>query len=298
MLKLAISAFLALADVSTNAAQNAGKNPVSVEIVATASEYVSRSTNVSHAGHSFTNCSGNTSFFGQFHDYGDFGTFSGTADTRTRCSTTLSPPADSTVTSYRRLNYTIAKSDTALYLLSCTQIWKHTAKERALLGVMGGLEGSNGSSSENRDKVAANAKGEWSDCPAFVVGSKYTLTVRKTSDARLDDGTGRKPAKLDYLSSAAIPASASQQEPEAAPSAALEAKVHVTSDPTGGEIYIDGKFFGNAPSDLKLPPGEHLFKVVIGGKEWSRIVQITAGEITIHADLGADSTVVPPPPTK
>ncbi len=63
------------------------------------------------------------------------------------------------------------------------------------------------------------------------------------------------------------------------------AKVHITSSPTGGEIYVDGKFFGNTPSDITLPAGEHIVKITIGGKEWSRSIEITPGEITVHADL-------------
>jgi hypothetical protein len=63
------------------------------------------------------------------------------------------------------------------------------------------------------------------------------------------------------------------------------AKVHVTSSPSGGEIYVDGKFFGNTPSDISLPLGEHVVKVTFGGKEWTRTVQITGGEIQLRAEL-------------
>ena len=66
-----------------------------------------------------------------------------------------------------------------------------------------------------------------------------------------------------------------------------EAKVHVSSLPSGGEIYVDGKFFGNTPSDITLTAGEYAFKVTMGGKEWSRSVQITSGEIRIHAEMVA-----------
>ena len=61
--------------------------------------------------------------------------------------------------------------------------------------------------------------------------------------------------------------------------------VHFTSSPIHGEIYVDGKFFGNTPSDITLPVGEHIVKITIGGKEWSRTIQIAPGEITVHADL-------------
>jgi opacity protein-like surface antigen len=66
-----------------------------------------------------------------------------------------------------------------------------------------------------------------------------------------------------------------------------EATVHFTSSPTGGEIYVDGKFVGNTPSDMRLPAGEHSIKVLVGGKEWIRTIQITPGDIRIDAQLTA-----------
>jgi PEGA domain len=292
MQKYIVLACLLLTALSPATSQVApGNEGVPVEVVATASEYVPLSTTVSHPGHAYTNCFGSTSYFGQFRSYGDFGSFSGTADTSTTCNTTFSPPTESTLTTYRRVNYTIAKADRALYLLSCTQTWKPTAKERVLLGVMGAAEGGSGSNSGATDRAAANAKGKWTECPAFGIGSQYRLTVRNTSDARLEDAYGTKPIKLEYLSSAALPAQTSQPaattdvQSQAVVPSTREAMVHVTSTPSGCEIYVDGKFFGNTPSDIALLAGEHALKITIGHKEWSRTVQITAGEIKINADL-------------
>jgi hypothetical protein len=62
-------------------------------------------------------------------------------------------------------------------------------------------------------------------------------------------------------------------------------RVHFTSSPIHGEIYVDGRFFGNTPSEITLPIGEHIVKITIGGKEWSRSIQITPGEITVHAEF-------------
>src|SRR5436305_15193659 len=93
------------------AAQAQSKAVVPVEIVATASEYVPRSMTISHPGHAYTDCLGSTSYFGRFNNYGNTGSFSGTAETNARCSTTFSPPTESTLTTYRRVNYTIAKGD-------------------------------------------------------------------------------------------------------------------------------------------------------------------------------------------
>jgi hypothetical protein len=50
--------------------------------------------------------------------------------------------------------------------------------------------------------------------------------------------------------------------------ATAPATVHFASSPTGGEIDVDGKFFGNTPSDISS--GEHAIKITAGGKEWSR----------------------------
>jgi hypothetical protein len=63
------------------------------------------------------------------------------------------------------------------------------------------------------------------------------------------------------------------------------AKVHITSSPTGGEIYVDAKFFGNAPSGVTLSSGEHIVRVVFGGKDWTRTLQVTAGEINLNAEI-------------
>jgi hypothetical protein len=272
------------------AQEQPNKDGIRVEVVATASEYVPRTTTVSHPGHAYTDCQGHTSYFGDFDFHGSensgsirgTGEISGTANTDTRCSTTFTPPSESTLTTYRRVNYTIVKGEHALYLLSCTQVRRLTVKEGLIIAAM--------SKQEDKDKAAANAKGRWTDCPAFSIGDKYALSVRNTSDARLEGTSTRKPVKLEYLSSAPLPvpstqpqaAPAPQTQPASAP--AGEARVHITSSPSGGEIYVDGKFFGNTPSDVTLATGEHTVRITVGGKEWTRTVQITTGEIHLHAE--------------
>jgi PEGA domain len=152
---------------------------------------------------------------------------------------------------------------------------------------MGAAAGGSGQDSSATDRAAANAKGKWTECPAFGIGSQYALTVRSTSDACLEDAYGTKPIKLEYLSSAMLPVQTTHATPAPAQpvTPAGQARVHVTSSPSGGEIYVDGKFFGNTPSDITLAAGEHVVKVTIGGKEWSRTVQITTGEVRIHAEM-------------
>jgi len=267
-----------------------GQTPISnqgvtVEIVATASEYIPKTTTISHPGHAYTDCHGNTSYLGDFSGREDSngrisGDVSGTASTDTRCNTTFTPPTETSLTHYDRVNYTIAKGSQAMYLLSCTQHWMLTKKERALV-IFGAL-------TVGSEKIQKNANGTWTECPAFTIGAKYALSVGSTSDAHLEGAPGGNPVKLDYLSSAALPPAPStqsvplRQQPQAASGPGV-AKVHITSTPNGGEIYVDGKFFGNAPSDLTLSSGEHIVRVVLAGKAWTRTVQVTPGEIQLHA---------------
>src|SRR6266851_254567 len=264
---LAIVLALATAARATCQTTPATRNGLLVEVVATASEYVPQSTTISRSGHAYTSCLGNTDYFGWFDRSGNL---SGSAETRTNCDTTFTPPSESTLTTYRRVNYTIAKSNEAIYLLACTQTWKPTAGSRVRLGIIAVAAGNKDPGA--MDRAEANARGKWTECPAFGLGAQYELTVHNTSDARLEDAYGTKPIKLEYLSSATLPA----QTPESTPvktqavTAAGEARVHVTSSPSGGEIYIDGKFFGNTPSTIMLFTGEHALRVIWGSKVWTR----------------------------
>ena len=290
MLRPAVLTCLLLIALTRAAAQRQpGKAGVTVEVVATASEYVPLSRTISHPGHAYTNCQGTTNYFGQFHSYGYSDSVSGTAETTTQCSTTFSAPTESTLTTYRKVNYTIAKGEQGLYLLSCTQTWGPTAFARIAGGALAG-SGADESTVEARRERA----GKWSECPAFAIGTKYILTVRSASDARLEDIAGAKatkPYKLEYLSSGGLPVPSphSVSTPQAqSVSAPGGVKVHMTSSPSGGEIYIDGKFFGSTPSDITVPAGEHAVRVTVGSKEWSRTIEITAGEISVHAEMPPD----------
>jgi len=93
----------------------------------------------------------------------------------------------------------------------------------------------------------------------------------------------RKRFAVAILSSSLLIAQAKPKQP--LDSQKATGTVHVTSRPNGAEISVDGKFYGNAPSDLVLLTGEHLFKVALKGKEWTRPVQITSGHVTVYADL-------------
>src|SRR2546427_7521972 len=138
--------------------------------------------------------------------------------------------------------------------MSCTQRWKPNLLASLVAGAGKGAAAGAGQPAPASPEPT-NMKGKWSECPAFAVGGKYTLTVRNTSDARLESGSGGKLIKLDYLSSAGLPTTQPKSEAltqTQAKDALATAKVHITSSPTGGEIFVDGKFFCNTPFAIKL----------------------------------------------
>jgi len=67
--------------------------------------------------------------------------------------------------------------------------------------------------------------------------------------------------------------------------------ISVTSDPDGAEIFVDDKFFGNAPATLRLPVGTH--SVVLkftGHADWTRILEVLKGnKTTLKAALAPAS---------
>jgi PEGA domain-containing protein len=111
-------------------------------------------------------------------------------------------------------------------------------------------------------------------------GEQAEFELRKKQAAEL----GLKPGTAEYMEYVSTGKVTNASGQNAGP-ATGQATIHITSSPAGGEIYIDGKFFGNAPSDIALAPGEHVVRVTLGGKEWTRSVQITGGEIQLRAEL-------------
>lgn len=61
----------------------------------------------------------------------------------------------------------------------------------------------------------------------------------------------------------------------------------VTADPDGAEVYIDGKFVGNAPATLKLSAGSHTVVLKNSGRvDWERSIEILKdSELNLKAQL-------------
>jgi hypothetical protein len=95
------------------------------------------------------------------------------------------------------------------------------------------------------------------------------------------------PAVTTPAPSATSPAISPGQS--AAPLANVErARVECFSDPSAADIYIDGEFYGNTPSILKVPVGRHALEIQLSGyKTYSipLILEPGTGIRTIRASL-------------
>ena len=70
-------------------------------------------------------------------------------------------------------------------------------------------------------------------------------------------------------------------------SRAETSSVTFTSDPNGAEIYIDGKFVGQTPSTITMPPGSHVVIVKASGrKNWERDLDVMKNsQVALHPVL-------------
>jgi len=83
--------------------------------------------------------------------------------------------------------------------------------------------------------------------------------------------------------------------PDAAPAArpngpsSETGAVAIASDPSGADIYIDGKFVGQTPSTIPLVAGTHTVEIKSGGKQnWARTLDIANNsQISLRATLDA-----------
>jgi serine protease Do len=63
--------------------------------------------------------------------------------------------------------------------------------------------------------------------------------------------------------------------------------VNVSSDPEGAEVYLDGKFVGNAPATLRIPVGEHDVRLSAPNRgDWERTLEIlNDSQVTLKGQL-------------
>jgi len=67
--------------------------------------------------------------------------------------------------------------------------------------------------------------------------------------------------------------------------------VIVTSEPDGAEIFVDGKFYGNASATLRLPAGSHAILLKFPGRtDWRRTLEVLkSSKVSLKATLDPGS---------
>ena len=156
-------------------------------------------------------------------------------------------------------------------------------------------------SSRNKDRNPGEYTGGQTALFLQQTLRKIALPAPVTPAANLPAPSGAPPAATPGV--AAAPAVPAPPAPSAAPAAAVPsatappstaqpcsavlANTQISSDPTGAEIVIDGKYQGNTPSVINLKPGVHSIKLSRRGYQpWVRSIETAAGESrTIAADL-------------
>jgi len=121
----------------------------------------------------------------------------------------------------------------------------------------------------------------------------YGRVVGITTLSRVRNGAGENVAGLNFaLSAENLIRVLKRFYPETAASTG-EAQVsgfgsvNVSSDPAGADIYLDGQFVGNTPSELHLPAGAHKIRIQSENtKSWERNLNVLKdSEVTVHAKL-------------
>jgi hypothetical protein len=64
------------------------------------------------------------------------------------------------------------------------------------------------------------------------------------------------------------------------------AQLEITSNPSGGEISVDGNFVGDTPSEFAVAAGVHTIAISKHGyKPWERNLTVSGGKVSVAAEL-------------
>ncbi|HWH59391.1 MAG TPA: PEGA domain-containing protein [Terriglobales bacterium] len=115
----------------------------------------------------------------------------------------------------------------------------------------------------------------------FMHGKDITIPKGTEITAYINGNTRLEEAKFK----AATPGTVAT-----APVTTSTALLDISSTPAGADIEIDGKFVGSTPSSISLSPGDHDIVVKKAGfSAWQKKMSVSAGHITLAAELVAES---------
>jgi serine protease Do len=123
----------------------------------------------------------------------------------------------------------------------------------------------------------------------FALSSSDLMTVlrRFYPEARFTTPQETVAVSADNAGETAVPSqnSSAPVSTAAAPAQPQQSEgtgtVSITSDPDGAEIFVDDKFFGDAPATLKLSAGTHIIVLKTPGRaDWRRTLEVLKGNKT------------------
>ena len=120
----------------------------------------------------------------------------------------------------------------------------------------------------------------------FVHGKDITIPQGTEITAFVDGDM-----HLDMMKFGVAPPKPASETP--APEA--QATIAIESAPPGADIEVDGGFVGNTPSTVTVKPGSHSVTVKKKGfADWTRMLNVTGGNIHLSADLEAAAPATAP----
>lgn len=136
----------------------------------------------------------------------------------------------------------------------------------------------------------------------FVYGKDVSIPEGRTVTAYTSQRITLEPSRFANPA----PNTTCDRDPVSAAASASDSlsTILIRSTPTDAELSVDGRYLGNAPSTVRLAPGDHLITASAPGrKTWERTVHVTSGsEINITAVLeerppiGSGPGPIPTPP--
>jgi PEGA domain len=181
--------------------------------------------------------------------------------------------------------------DHVAYLVSCGGglVWRiHCRALSAGQVLKGSVQG--GRLSVNLDGKARTYRVETS---AYIgpIGAKPSSGDSVNSSSPPEESNAVPSVKqAAHVEKTAGPAPASNAEGDQSGAPSNAAKVMVSSEPSGADIYVDDNFMGNTPSLVQLAAGSHAVRIEAKGRKvWTRTISLTAGgKATLQAALDAE----------
>jgi hypothetical protein len=160
----------------------------------------------------------------------------------------------------------------------CPQVTINNKQERADYVVLLDHEGGKGWIRKDNKVAVFNGDGD-------SIVSKSTRSLGSSVEMACEA------ISRDWTNGGAARAAARQQTTDSQPTpkppdSATPASLHVSSQPSGADIEVDGNFVGSTPSTIQLSSGDHTVTVKKGGyKTWERKMKATGGDINLSVEL-------------